>query len=131
MVAHEPISPLRMSVQHQMPWAVVHLTGELDWISHAAFEDCLFEIVDESEQPHICIDLSDLEFCDTSGVACIMRAWRAATRKGGTVVLLGADEQLSLRLVLLGLDGTLVVVDRVPDSIAAVMEPAATSGTGA
>lgn len=105
---------LRLAVERQVLWTVLHVSGELGWESHDTFNNCLSELVSGPDQPRICIDLSRLEFCDSSGVGSMLRAWRAATRKGGALILLRPDASMARRLVVMGLDGTLPVVDDLP-----------------
>ena len=77
---------LGVTVERQV-WTVVRLSGELDYESHADFDDRLFVLIRAAVQPYICIDVSGLEFCDSRGVACLMRAWRTSRERGGALVL--------------------------------------------
>ena len=113
-MSQELTPSLKLMVEQQMPWTVLHVSGELGWESHNTFDDCLSELVNSAYQPRICIDLSQLEFCDSSGVASMVRAWRTATRKGRTLILLRPAENLARKLVSMGLDGMLPVVDELP-----------------
>jgi anti-sigma B factor antagonist len=61
------------------------------------------------EQPRICIDLGDLAFCDSSGVACLLRGRDAAQEHGGTLVLSRPGTVVNRMLVLLGVTSMLTV----------------------
>jgi anti-sigma B factor antagonist len=110
------VPSLRLLVEQQVPWTVVRASGELGWESHAMLDDCLSELVRKAEQPHICIDLTSLEFCDSSGIACMVRAWRTATRKGGSLIVVRPTGYLARKLRRMGLDDVLPVVGELPGS---------------
>lgn len=104
------VPPLRLLVERQVPWTIVRASGELGWESHAMLDDCLYELVRKAERPCICIDLTALEFCDSSGIACMVRAWRTATHKGGSLVVVRPSGYLARKLRRMGLDDVLPVV---------------------
>jgi anti-sigma B factor antagonist len=108
------VPSLRLPVEHQVPWTIVRVSGELGWESHAMLDDCLSELVLEAERPCVCIDLTALEFCDSSGIACMVRAWRTATRKGGLLVVVRPSGYLARKLRRMGLDDVLPVVNEPP-----------------
>jgi anti-sigma B factor antagonist len=113
-VTPQPGPSLRLTVEQQVLWTVVRVSGELGWESYTDFDDCLCTIVWRSEQPRICVDLSGLQFCDSAGIACLVRARRAVAQRDGQLVLRGPDVDLARRLVYMGLDGVLPVVDNLP-----------------
>jgi anti-sigma B factor antagonist len=108
------VPSLRLLVEHQVPWTIVRVSGELGWESHAMLDDCLSELVLEAERPCVCIDLTALEFCDSSGIACMVRAWRTATRKGGLLIVVRPSGYLARKLRRMGLDDVLPVVSEPP-----------------
>jgi anti-sigma B factor antagonist len=108
------VPSLEVTVHRQVLWTVVRVVGELD--SHNCFnlDDRLFALVGENDEPRVCVDVSGLEFCDSSGIACLLRASREVTQKGGALVLLGPDDYLARRLATLGLDRVLPVIEHLP-----------------
>jgi anti-anti-sigma factor len=108
---------LGVTVERQV-WTVVRLSGELDYESHGYFDDRLFVLIRAAVQPYICVDLSGLEFCDSRGVACLVRAWRASQDRGGALVLMRPGTRLARKLVVMGLGGVLPVVEQLPGVIA-------------
>jgi anti-sigma B factor antagonist len=108
------VPSLRLLVEQQVPWTIVRVSGELGWESHAMLDDCLSELVLEAERPCVCIDLTALEFCDSSGIACMVRAWRTATRKGGLLIVVRPSGYLARKLRRMGLDDVLPVVSEPP-----------------
>lgn len=110
------VPSLRLAVEQQVPWTVVRVSGELGWESHAMLDGCLSELVRKAGRPCICIDLTALEFCDSSGIACMVRAWRTATGRGGSLVVVHPTGYLARKLRRMGLDDVLPVVTELPGS---------------
>jgi anti-sigma B factor antagonist len=77
---------------------VVTLRGQLD-IAEAARVAAALAAVAASE-PQIIVDLADLEFIDSSGVAALVRGRNLARRAGGELVL-AAPQQQVLRVLTL------------------------------
>jgi anti-anti-sigma regulatory factor len=73
--------------------------------------------VRKAGQPNICIDLTTLEFCDSSGIACMVHAWRTATRKGGSLIVVRPTGYLARKLRRMGLDDVLPVVGELPGAL--------------
>lgn len=108
------VTGLKMTVERQVLWVVVRLSGELDRASLAYLDGRLSALVRAAEQPRIGIDLSGVEFCDSSGVACLLRGWLAARERGGALVLLQPGARLARKLMVCGLGALLTVVDELP-----------------
>jgi anti-sigma B factor antagonist len=75
---------------------VVTLSGELDVIDAASVAAALTAIVVSGHQP--IVDLTDLEFIDSSGLAALVYA-RHQARKAGFDLLLAAPQQQVLRML--------------------------------
>ncbi|MGW7201080.1 STAS domain-containing protein [Streptomyces chryseus] len=81
--------------------ARVALGGELDWGSapyvHKAVAACL------AERPKtLCLDLTDVSFCDCAGVNALLEARIAARAAGAGLVVEGIGAQLARLLALIG-----------------------------
>jgi anti-sigma B factor antagonist len=113
-VTRGAVRSLTMTVEQQVLWVVVRLSGELDRVSQAALDGRLSGLVRAAEQPRICVDLSGLDFCDSSGVACLLRGWQAARERGGALVLLRPGVRLAHKLMVSGLAALLTVIDELP-----------------
>jgi anti-sigma B factor antagonist len=97
---------------------VVTLRGELDIADAAAVAAALAAVA--AREPQIIVDLSDLEFIDSCGVAALARGRKHARHAGGDL-LLAAPRQLVLRVL---------TVTRLADDfgVHATVEKAAASG---
>jgi anti-sigma B factor antagonist len=115
VVSEETASPsLTVTVERQPLWAIVRLSGQLDQQSYPDFADHLHSLLNEMDPPHICVDLNGLQFCDSSGVACLVMAWKAARERGGALVLLRPVGEPARLLSLLGFAAIVPVVDELP-----------------
>ncbi len=115
-MAHDDalVPALKVTVDQQMLWTVVRLSGELDYGSCAELGDLLSVLISQAEQPRICVDLSTLMFCDSSGVACLVGAWKTAREARGALLVARPSELLSRRLAVMGVTSVLPMVDEVP-----------------
>jgi anti-sigma B factor antagonist len=77
---------------------VVALRGELDTADAASVAAALAVVA--ASQPEIIVDLSCLEFIDSSGVAALARGRKLARHAGGDL-LLAAPQQQVLRVLVL------------------------------
>ena len=77
---------------------VVALRGELDMADAASVAAALAAVA--ARQPEIIVDLSLLEFIDSSGVAALARGRKLARHAGGDL-LLAAPQQQVLRVLVL------------------------------
>ena len=62
--------------------AVVHLIGELDMEAVAVLEEELTGLI-AGPAPAVTVDLTRLEFIDSSGLQCLLRATQQAQENGG------------------------------------------------
>jgi anti-anti-sigma factor len=86
------------------------VTGELDIAGVPALEAALADL--EAARPEaIVVDLTHLEFLDSSGLRCLVSADARAREAGGRLAILTAgDSRVAQTLALTGLDEHLEVV---------------------
>src|SRR4051812_30135397 len=97
---------------------VVELTGELDLESIHELDDALAAV--DLTGP-VCLDLSGVEFMDSTGLAGIVRAHQSAEEQGGVLVIVAAGGIARRSLEMSGLLALLRVFD---DRAAALNHPA-------
>ena len=91
----------------------MHLSGELNHMSHADLDGELSVLVTR-DHPRICVDLSDVTFCDSSGVVCLLRWTYAARDHAGALVVSRPAAVVARMFALLGLTSVLTVLDELP-----------------
>ena len=102
---------LSIDVSREGNDAVVKLGGELDLSTSPDLQDALAELTGEPRR--VTVDLSDLEFCDSTGLAALLGAHKTLTENGGTLELLAPNPMLVNLVRITGLDDVFVV--RLPD----------------
>ena len=76
---------LSIDVQREGDDAVVRLAGELDISTSPDLQDTLAELTDKPRR--VAVDLSDLEFMDSTGLAALLGAHKALDEQGGVLEL--------------------------------------------
>ena len=116
---------LRFSIEPHGATVVVSVRGELDVTSSQRFDDCLSEAEAESDQ--VILDMSEVDFMDTTALAVIVAHWRRQADEGGQFVLAGARYRYTKALWITGLADRLPMHDTVGEALAALAE----TGSGA
>lgn len=102
---------------------VVQVHGEVDLANAARLRDLLTEIL-HRHTPHLVVDLSDINFCDSSGLAALVGAARRAELLDGELLFASPTPQLGKILRLTGLDTVFRVYPTVATALAVSSEPA-------
>jgi anti-anti-sigma factor len=107
---------------------VVSVQGELDITSSQPFDDCLTEAAAASGQ--VILDMSAVDFMDTSALAVIVAHWRRNVDEGGAFLLAGARYRYTKALWITGLADRLPMYETVEAALAAARpEPGAAAGS--
>jgi anti-anti-sigma factor len=111
---------------------VVSVQGELDVVSSQRFDDCLAEAAATSDR--IILDLSSVDFMDTTALAVIVGHWRRQVAADGLFFLAGARYRYVKALWITGLADRLPRYDTVDEALAAARtvspEPGAEAASG-
>ena len=119
------MAELRFSIEPHGASVVVSVHGELDVTSSQRFDDCLSEAAAQSDQ--VILDMSEVDFMDTTALAVIVAHWRRHADEGGRFVLAGARYRYTKALWITGLADRLPMYDTVEEALAALAE----TGSGA
>ena len=119
------MAELRFSIEPHGASVVVSVHGELDVTSSQRFDDCLSEAAAESDQ--VILDMSKVDFMDTTALAVIVTHWRRAADEGGQFLLAGARYRYTKALWITGLADRLPMYDTAEEALAALAE----TGSGA
>lgn len=85
---------LRVEVVHEGGTAVIKLDGELDLASVPVFTGH-FEQATLADPPAVVIDLTELEFMDSTGLRCILMAHERCGEKGQRFAVLPGGRQVA------------------------------------
>jgi anti-sigma B factor antagonist len=110
-----PLAPFDVSVERLDGTAVVHVAGELD----LATTPSLSAVLHGLEQPcdRIVLDLSELSFIDSTGLALTVTEYQRASRDGFDLVVAGAEGHVLDVLRVTGLDVALPLAPDVPSAL--------------
>jgi anti-anti-sigma factor len=106
---------------------VVSVVGELDVVSKQQFDDCLSEAATQSDR--VVLDMSRVDFMDTTALAVVVGHWRRMVADGGTFRLAGARYRYVKALWITGLADRLPMYDSVDEALADD-DPGAGGGPG-
>lgn len=91
--------------------------GDLDMVTSPELDACLAEAQNDHDQ--IVLDLSDVDFLDTSALAVIVGHWRKLEASGGMLALAGARYQYTRTLWITGLADKLTLYATVDEAVLA------------
>ena len=118
------MAELRFSMEPRDASVVASVQGELDVVSSERFDDFLAEAAAISDQ--VVLDLSGVDFMDTTALAVIVGHWRRQVAAGGLFFLAGARYRYTKALWITGLADRLPMYDSVDEALAAARpEPGA------
>lgn len=111
------MAELRISSQRRGNSLVVEIGGELDIVTSRQLDEHLTR--GRRQHRRIILDLSAVEFMDTSSLAVIVGHWKRLQAAGGTLVLAGARYRYTKTLWITGLADRLPLYDSVDAALAA------------
>jgi anti-sigma B factor antagonist len=122
------VAELRFSIEPHGASVVVSVQGELDVTSSQRFDDCLSDAAALSDQ--VILDMSEVDFMDTTALAVIVTHWRRQADEGGQFLLAGARYRYTKALWITGLADRLPMHDTVDEALAALAAAADAAETG-
>ena len=111
------MAELRLSSERRGDSLVVAVGGELDLVTSRQLDDQLTRARRDHRQ--IILDLTAVDFMDTSSLAVIVGHWKRLQAAGGVLVLAGARYRHTKTLWITGLADRLTLYDTVDEAVAA------------
>jgi len=111
------VDALELSSHREADVTVVAATGDLDIVTSPRLDGSLTEA--RRASGNVVLDLSAVDFMDTSCLAVIVGHWKKLTARGGTLALAGARYRYTKTLWITGLADRLPMFDDVPAALAA------------
>jgi anti-sigma B factor antagonist len=102
--------------------AVVEVGGEVDVYTAPRLRDRLNEVVG-SGQRHLVVDLTKVDFLDSTGIGVLVGVYRRLVRTDGSLVLVCPREKLLKILRIAGMDMIFKIYASVPEATAASPTP--------
>jgi anti-sigma B factor antagonist len=105
---------LEISTHKDGRYAVVTLRGELDLAGASGLRDRLRTTCDQNGG-RVVLDLTDLTFIDSTGLAILVEYHEKARAAGGRLILLAPRAAVLRILDITGLDERLTICDRIEE----------------
>ncbi|MEW9550476.1 STAS domain-containing protein [Nonomuraea sp. NPDC050783] len=99
------------------------LRGELDRQTQPELWRTLRELLEAAARPHIVCDLSNLSFCDSSGLRALLIAHQQAQERGGGLRLIRASANLTTLLEITRLVEVLPAYDDLDHATSGLSHP--------
>jgi len=123
------VAELCFSMEPHGASVVASVRGELDVVSRQRFDDFLAEAAATSDR--VILDMSGVDFMDTTALAVIVSHWRRQVAAGGLFSLAGARYRYVKALWITGLADRMPMYDTVDEALTAVQpEPGAEAASG-
>ncbi|MYR59820.1 anti-sigma factor antagonist [Streptomyces sp. SID625] len=118
---------LQLTVQHPRPGlAIATVAGDLDMHTADTLRREASQIIQQG-CPHLVLDLSRVDFCDSAGLSALIGLWHAAQAAGGALSLASVPDRLMRMLVLTGVDTILPVHATTSEALTTMTESPPTS----
>lgn len=112
------MASLRLGSDERDGWTVVSITGELDVTTRSELDMYLVALPSATTPPKIVVDLSRVDFMDTSALTTLMRHWKRVTANGGELRLAGANYRNARVLWITGIARKIGMFDDVTAAVA-------------
>jgi anti-sigma B factor antagonist len=114
-----PSDDLKIETSESGACTVYRLTGSLDVATSPVLKTTLVSAAGQAKRDVI-VDLTQLEFLDSTGLGALMGAHRRAIEKGGRVVLIVHEGPISRLLNITGLSRVFSVYTSVDEAVAGI-----------
>jgi len=104
---------LRVSSRSQGDYVVLALVGEIDLYTAPRLQSELTSALSDGKPTQIVVDMSGVEFCDSTGMNVLLAAHRAATERGGQLALAAPRPSVRKILEVTGLQSVFTIHDDV------------------
>jgi anti-sigma B factor antagonist len=98
--------------------SVIHIIGELDALTGPELQEVALRIIGENA-PNCIIDLTEASFIDSIGVGSLIRAYRAASERDGSIYLAGAHGMIAQLIQVTQLHRLFQVLPTLKDALMA------------
>jgi anti-sigma B factor antagonist len=88
---------------------VLELEGQIDLYSAPAFKERMLGAIDEGKR-RIVVDLSKVDFMDSTGLSVLVGAWKRVSPENGSVTIVTDQDEVRRLFELVGLDYAFAIV---------------------
>lgn len=118
---------LTMSTRRQTDFTVISVGGELDLETAPQLQAQISALMSEGARRFV-MDLSDVTFCDSTGLSVFVRTKNSSDQNGGDILLAGPQPGVKRILQISGLYDALGTYDTVDQALAAAQPSTDSAG---
>ena len=100
-----------MSSRSQGDYVIIALAGEIDLYTAPRLQSELTAALSGQSPARIVVDMSGVDFCDSTGMNVLLAAHRLASERGGDLILAGPRPSVRKILEVTGLQSVFTVHD--------------------
>jgi anti-sigma B factor antagonist len=100
------------------PLAVAAISGTMEYETEEVLRTALTELVAQGVR-HMILDMTDVDFFDSSGIRVLLGLWRRVQDVDGTLSLAAMPERVRETLTRLGIDQVLPIYATVGEALTA------------
>lgn len=99
---------MHLTITAEADITTVAVSGRFDAHGVDAYDREVIDQIDR-QHPHVAVDLSDVEFMDSSALAALVRTLKATVACSGTMTVVGVSDAVRIILELTRLDAVFAV----------------------
>ena len=115
--ASVPAVELKVSTRSHAGHTVVTIVGEIDLYTAPRLQSEFTRVLEESRTTLVVIDMSGVEFCDSTGMNVLLSALKRLRERDGTLELAAPRPAVRKILQVTGLDSVFTVHEAVPEKL--------------
>ncbi|WP_449065535.1 STAS domain-containing protein [Planomonospora algeriensis] len=115
---------LKVSTRSHGGHTIVTIVGEIDLYTAPRLQSEFDRLLDERAAAFMVVDMSGVEFCDSTGMNVLLSALKRLREQGGILEMAGPRPAVRKILQVTGLDSVFTVHEAVPEELLAA-EPQA------
>ncbi|GAA0395593.1 anti-sigma-B factor antagonist [Acrocarpospora corrugata] len=109
---------LKVSTRSHAGHAVMAIAGEIDLYTAPRLQSEFTRLLEETGPDRVVIDMSGVEFCDSTGMNVLLSALKRLKERGGVLEVAAPRPAVRKILQVTGLDSVFTVHESVPAELA-------------
>ena len=109
---------MEINIKRDGDCSIVYITGDVDLYSSPQLRDAVLDLFRKREQQRVILNLTDVPYVDSSGIASLVEALQEAKRVGARLILVGLNDGPRHVLELTRLLGVFEVAETEQEALA-------------
>lgn len=108
---------IQLSTREVQGRSVVEVTGEVDVYTAPSLDEELSRLIEEG-RVNLVVDLSKVEFLDSTGLGVLVKALKRTREHGGSLAVVATADRITKVFRITGLDAVMSMHASVDDAVA-------------